>query len=70
MKRYGLPRIRIHDLRHSWATLALQARISVKVVAERIGASTAITSDTYSHVTPVMQSGAAEKVAGLIFGEL
>jgi integrase len=64
-----LPRIRFHRLRHTWATLALTAGVPVKVVSERLGhATTAITSDTYSHVTPTMQAEAAETVAGLIFG--
>lgn len=48
-----LARIRLHDLRHTWATLALQAGVPVKIVSERLGHSTtSITSDTYSHVTP------------------
>lgn len=64
-----LPRIRLHDLRHTWATLALEANVAVKIVSERLGhATTAITSDTYSHVTPTMGADAAEKVAGMIFG--
>jgi integrase len=66
----ALPRIRLHDLRHTWATLALAAGVPVKIVSERLGhATTAITSDTYSHVTPTMGADAAEKVAGLIFGQ-
>jgi integrase len=66
--RWGLPRIPLHGLRHTWATLALEAGIPAKVVAARIGhASTAITLDIYSHVTPTMQSGVAEKVARQIF---
>jgi integrase len=69
LTRFGLRRIRLHDLRHTWATLALQAGIDVKVVAERLGhSSPTITWAIYQHVTPAMQSGAAEKVAGLIFG--
>jgi integrase len=48
--RIGLPRIRLHDLRHGWATLALQAGIHPKVVQERLGhANIGITLDTYSH---------------------
>lgn len=67
--RYKLPRIRLHDLRHTWATLALQAGVDVKIVSERLGhTSTKITWDIYQHVTPVMQSDAAETVARLIFG--
>lgn len=67
--RYKLPRIRLHDLRHTWATLALAAGIDVKIVSERLGHSSAkITWDIYQHVTPTMQAKAAETVARLIFG--
>lgn len=67
--RHRVPRIRLHDLRHTWATLALQAGVDIKIVSERLGhASTAITWDIYQHVTPAMQSDAAERVARLIFG--
>ena len=67
--RYKLPRIRLHDLRHSWATLALAAGVDVKIVSERLGhASAKITWDIYQHVTPTMQANAAETVARLIFG--
>jgi integrase len=62
------PRIRLHDLRHTWATLALEAGVPLKVVSERLGHSrTGITSDLYQHVTETMGADAAEKVAGLIF---
>jgi integrase len=65
----GLPQIRLHDLRHSYATAALVAGIPSKVVSERLGhASIAITLDTYSHVLPNMQEEAAEQVARLILG--
>jgi integrase len=64
--RIGLPRIRLHDLRHGWATLALQAGIHPKVVQERLGhANIAITLDTYSHVTAGLHEEAAEQVAAL-----
>jgi integrase len=67
--RHKLPRIRLHDLRHTWATLALSAGVDVKIVSERLGhASAKITWDIYQHVTPTMQSNAAETVARLIFG--
>lgn len=69
LARYRLPRIRLHDLRHTWATLALQAGVDVKIVSERLGhASAKITWDIYQHVTPTMQADAAETVARLIFG--
>jgi integrase len=57
----------IHALRHTWATLALQAGVHPKVVAERLGhASVRITLDTYSHVTAGMQEDAAATVARLV----
>jgi integrase len=66
----GLPPIRLHDLRHTAATLALTAGIHPKVVSERLGHATiGITLDTYSHVGEGLQEEAASKVAGLIYGE-
>ncbi len=68
--RYGLPRLTLHGLRHTWATLALQAGVHAKIVQERLGhASIAITLDIYSHATPAMQSDAAETVAALVLGD-
>ncbi|HSD76329.1 MAG TPA: site-specific integrase, partial [Solirubrobacteraceae bacterium] len=62
----GLPAIRVHDLRHTWASLALAAGVHPKVVQERLGhASVAITLDVYSHAVPAMQEDAAERVAAL-----
>lgn len=67
-KAAGLPSIRVHDLRHSFATLALEAGIPAKVVSVSLGhAGVGITLDTYSHVVPGMQEEAAQKVAALIF---
>ncbi len=64
-----LPVIRLHDLRHTWATLALVAGVDVKIVSERLGhSSPLITWQTYQHVIKGMQTDAAEKVAALIFG--
>jgi integrase len=55
-----LPTIRPHDLRHTHATLALQAGIHPKVVSERLGhATVSITLDTYSHAIPAMPEEAA-----------
>jgi integrase len=62
-----LPRIRLHDLRHTWATLALGAGVHPKVVSERLGhASIAITLDVYSHVSAGLQQDAADTVAALL----
>jgi integrase len=63
-----LRRIRLHDLRHTFATLALQAHVPVKVVSEILGhASVTITYDTYSHVIPGMAEDATSRVAALLF---
>jgi integrase len=68
VKAAKLPEIRLHDLRHTHATLALQAGIHPKVVSERLGHATiAITLDTYSHAIPAMQEEAAALIAGLVF---
>jgi integrase len=65
--RTDVPRIRLHDLRHTWASLALQAGVNPKVVSERLGhATVSFTLDTYSHVMPGLQEDAAAKVAALI----
>ncbi len=65
-RRAGVKPIRLHDLRHTWATLALQAGIHPKVVSERLGhATTSITLDIYSHVQPELDAHAATAVAEL-----
>jgi hypothetical protein len=65
----GLPKIRLHDVRHSYATAALAAGVPAKVVSERLGhANIAITMDTYSHVLPGLDAQAAGTVARLILG--
>ena len=65
----GLPRIRLHDLRHTHATLALQAGIHPKVVSERLGhASVAFTLDTYAHAVPALEEAAAERLAAVVWG--
>ena len=69
VKDSGLPRIRLHDLRHTHATLALAAGIHPKVVSERLGHSTvAFTMDVYSHAIPSMEAEAAETIANLVRG--
>jgi integrase len=65
----GLPRIRLHDLRHTHATLALRAGIHPKIVSERLGHSTvAFTLDVYSHTVAHLQKEAATRVAALVLG--
>jgi integrase len=70
VKQSLLPSIRLHDLRHTHATLALQAGIHPKVVSERLGHATiSITLDTYSHAIPAMQEEAAALIAALVFAQ-
>lgn len=62
----GLPRIRFHDLRHTFATLMLSNNEHPKVVQEMLGHSTITqTMDTYSHVLPDMQEQAASRLGSL-----
>jgi len=69
VQKWGLQRITLHGLRHTWATLALRAGVHPKVVQERLGHSTiSVTLNIYSHVSVGMQRDGAEKVAGLTFG--
>jgi integrase len=69
VRRSGLPKLRgPHDLRHTWASLALAAGVHPKVVSDRLGHSTiAITIDTYSHAIPSLDADAAATVAGQLF---
>ena len=67
VERSDLPRIRLHDLRHTHATHLLAANVNVRVVSERLGhASTAFTLDVYGHVLPGQQADAAAAVAALV----
>jgi integrase len=66
-KQAGLPRIRLHDLRHSHATILLRQGVPAKIVSERLGhASIGITLDTYSHVLPDMRDAAAAAIDALL----
>ena len=66
----ALPELTVHGLRHTWAMLALRAGIDIKIVSERLDhSSTHITREIYTHVTPPMQSDAAERVAAQVFGK-
>ena len=69
LKAAGLPNIRLYDLRHTSATLGMEAGVSPKVISEQLGhASVAFTLDVYSHVMSHMQEAAAIKVESLLFG--
>ena len=69
----GLPRIRLHDVRHTYASAALASADGwhdVKIISQRLGhASVGITIDTYSHVLPAADEQAATNLARIILGE-
>lgn len=73
LKQAGLPNIRFHDLRHTFATHALASGVDVKTLSGILGHSrAAFTLDTYTHTTGDMQKRAAEIVETFltdIFGE-
>lgn len=57
----------MHGLRHTHATMLLEAGVPLKVVSERLGhSSVSITADTYQHVLDHMQDKAAEALRGLM----
>ena len=68
VKRLGLPKIRLHDLRHTHATLGLAAGVHVKVISDRLGhATTSFTQDVYMHAIPAVEEDAADQIAHLVF---
>ena len=63
----GLPEVRFHDLRHTYATIALQEGVDVKTVSHNLGhATVAFTLDKYGHVTERMKDDSAEKMGRFI----
>jgi len=65
----GLPRIKLYDLRHPAATIALGVGVSPKVVSEQLGhASAAFKLDIYAHVLPHMPDKAVAAVEAMLFG--
>lgn len=68
-RRAGVPVVRLHDVRHTYASIGLAAGTHPKVMAERLGhATVGITLDTYSHVAPALARQAADDLAALILG--
>ncbi len=67
LKRAGLPRIRFHDMRHTFATVALQNGVDIKTVSGMLGHySAGFTLDTYAHVTTAAQRQAADTMANIL----
>lgn len=63
----GLPEVRFHDLRHTYATLALQNGVDVKTVSNNLGhATVAFTMDKYVHVSMTMQQDCVSKMESYI----
>jgi integrase len=69
MDKSEVRRIRLHDLRHTHASILLKAGVPVKVVSERLGHSgPAFTMTVYQHVLPGMQADAARAFGDAVFG--
>lgn len=67
--RHGLRRIRLHDLRHTSASLGLGSGESLVEVSRRLGhSSITITADTYSHVSPLVAKDSVERLAATLYG--
>jgi integrase len=63
----GLPMMRIHDLRHTCASLLVAQGVHLKVIQELLGHSQiTLTADTYSHVGPAVRSEAANRLQALL----
>ena len=66
-ERVGLPKIRFHDLRHSFATLSLEQGVDIKTVSHMLGHTDAgFTMNTYMHVTDDLQQQAADAIGNLL----
>ena len=67
LKRAGLPDLRFHDLRHTFATHALASGVDAKTLSGILGHTNAsFTLDTYTHVTSDMQKAASDVVGGFL----
>ena len=67
LKEYGIENVRFHDLRHTFATVALQNGVDIKTLSHMLGHfSSGFTLDTYTHVTAKMQQEAAEKMGNFM----
>ncbi len=68
-RRCGLPGIRLHDCRHTYATQLMSQNVHPSIVANQLGhASVRTTLDLYSHVSPALQATAAMKFDDIVIG--
>lgn len=71
LKRAGLSKVRFHDLRHTFATLALQNGVDIKTVSGMLGHySAGFTLDTYTHVTTSAKKEAANTMGSILSGAI
>ena len=69
LERAGIPKVRFHDLRHTFATIALQNGVDIKTVSGMLGHfSAGFTPDTYAHVTTSAQKEAAQTIGNILAG--
>ena len=67
LARAGIPKVRFHDLRHTFATIALQNGVDIKTVSGMLGHfSAGFTLDTYAHVTTAAQKVAADTMGNVL----
>ena len=67
LERAGIPKVRFHDLRHTFATIALQNGVDIKTVSGMLGHfSAGFTLDTYAHVTTAAQKEAAQTMGNVL----
>jgi integrase len=67
----GLPPVRLHDLRHTHATLALAAGVPTRMLSDRLGHSAmAVTTDIYQHAIPDLDAEFAERIASLVAADI
>ncbi len=67
LARAGIPKVRFHDLRHTFATIALQNGVDIKTVSSILGHfSAGFTLDTYAHVTTAVQKEAAQTMGNVL----
>ncbi|HEV3091292.1 MAG TPA: tyrosine-type recombinase/integrase [Candidatus Cybelea sp.] len=71
LRAAGVPHIRLHDLRHTFASMALDAGVDLKTVSNALGHSTiSTTADIYAHVTDALMRDAAERIDGAVSAAL